>query len=72
MATLKFDYMTPDYQNLKVSDRIISLKHKTLSAIRYLSIDQAKIITRIYQENEDLPVILKRAKALAASLRICQ
>lgn len=39
-----------------------------MSAKRYLSIEQAKIITQVYQENEGLPVIIKRAKALAASL----
>jgi pyruvate formate-lyase/glycerol dehydratase family glycyl radical enzyme len=39
-----------------------------MSCERYISIEQAKIITRIYQQNEDLPVILKRAKALAQSL----
>jgi len=66
--------MTADNLNLglklnrKVSERIISLKNKTMSCERYLSIEQAKIITRVYQENEDLPVILKRAKALAQSL----
>lgn len=39
-----------------------------MSGDRYLSIEQAKIITRVYQQNEDLPVILKRAMALALSL----
>lgn len=58
----------PDTQNLKATDRIISLKNKTMSADRYLSIDQAKIITSVYQGNETLPVNLKRAKSLAASL----
>jgi formate C-acetyltransferase len=60
--------MTPDYQNHNATSRIISLKNKTLSAVRYLSIEQAKIITRVYKENEDLPVILKRAKVLAQAL----
>jgi pyruvate formate-lyase/glycerol dehydratase family glycyl radical enzyme len=60
--------MIPDIQNLKPTARILSLKKKTLNSERYLSIEQAKIITRIYQENESLPVIIKRAKALAASL----
>jgi len=60
--------MTPDPQIHKATDRIISLRNKTLSSVRYLSIEQAKIITRIYQQNEDLPVILKRAKALSQSL----
>jgi pyruvate formate-lyase/glycerol dehydratase family glycyl radical enzyme len=57
-----------EIQNPKPTQRIISLRDKTISSPRYLSIDQAKIITRVYQENESLPVILKRAKALAASL----
>ncbi len=60
--------MLPEIQNLKPTARILSLRNKTLSSNRYLSIDQAKIITRIYQENESLPVTMKRAKALAASL----
>jgi pyruvate formate-lyase/glycerol dehydratase family glycyl radical enzyme len=51
-----------------VTDRIISLRRKTLSADRYLSVEQALIITRIYKENPDDSVIIKRAKALAASL----
>ena len=54
--------------DIKPTERIISLREKTISAERYLSIEQAKIITRVYQQNENLPVILKRAKALAASL----
>ncbi|MGC1391085.1 MAG: formate C-acetyltransferase/glycerol dehydratase family glycyl radical enzyme [Bacteroidales bacterium] len=60
--------MISNIQYLKPTSRILSLKNKTLTADRYLSIDQAKIITRIYQENENLPVNIKRAKALAASL----
>jgi pyruvate formate-lyase/glycerol dehydratase family glycyl radical enzyme len=60
--------MIPEIQNIKPSIRILSLRKKTLSSSRYLSIEQAKIITRIYQENESLAVNIKRAKALAASL----
>lgn len=60
--------MIPVFQYLKPSERILSLKNKTLSSVRYLSIEQAKIITRVYIKNEDLPVILKRSEALAASL----
>jgi pyruvate formate-lyase/glycerol dehydratase family glycyl radical enzyme len=54
--------------NFPPSDRIRSLKDKTLNSVRYMSLEQAKIITCIYQQNESLPVILKRAKALAQSL----
>jgi formate C-acetyltransferase len=60
--------MISNYQILKASDRVLSLKKKTLSAKRFLSIDQAKIITRVYKQNEDIPVIIKRSEALAASL----
>jgi len=49
--------------------RIRSLINKTIIAERYLSLEQAKIITRIYKENEPAPVPLKRALALAASLK---
>jgi formate C-acetyltransferase len=50
------------------TERIISLRKKTVSAERFLSIEQAKIITRIYKQNEGLPVIMKRALALSDAL----
>jgi formate C-acetyltransferase len=52
----------------KPTERIVSLRKKTMEATRYLSIEQAKLITAVYQKYEDLPVILKRAKALEESL----
>ena len=52
----------------EVSARISSLRHKTLNAERYLSVEQAKIITGVYRENENMPVILKRAHAFSRSL----
>lgn len=64
--------MRPDYNsiilNINPSQRIQSLRNKTMSADRYLSIEQAKLITLSYQQNENLPVVLKRAEALAKSL----
>jgi formate C-acetyltransferase len=60
--------MIPEFVNLKPADRILTLRNRTLSARRYLSIEQAKIITQFYLENEHLPVILKRAGALEKSL----
>ncbi|MGE5421421.1 MAG: glycyl radical protein [Chloroflexota bacterium] len=51
------------------TERIRSLREKTLTAPRYMSVEQAGIITRIYRENEDAPVIMKRALSLAVSLR---
>jgi formate C-acetyltransferase len=56
-------------QRFVISERIASLKKKTVSGQRYMSVDQARIITRIYREHESAPRSQKRAKALAASLR---
>jgi formate C-acetyltransferase len=53
---------------VETDSRIRSLINKTITAERYLSLEQAKIITRIYSENEDSPVPVKRALALAAAL----
>ena len=61
--------MIEDSLNIQISGRIQSLKEKTMSAKRSLSLEQAGIITRFYRENEALPVCLKRAGALAVSLR---
>ncbi len=58
-----------DIRDLQMTARIKSLREKTVSEKRFLSVEQALIITRIYKENPDDPVIIKRAKALAASLR---
>ncbi|MCD7809329.1 MAG: formate C-acetyltransferase/glycerol dehydratase family glycyl radical enzyme [Erysipelotrichaceae bacterium] len=48
--------------------RIDILKDKMLSVSRYASIEQARIITRVYQENEDLSIPKKRALSLKAAL----
>ena len=48
--------------------RILALREKTLSAERLVSIEQAKIITAVYAECGEIPVILKRAKSLERSL----
>jgi pyruvate formate-lyase/glycerol dehydratase family glycyl radical enzyme len=60
--------MRSDIRHLVISERIKSLKEKTFSEKRFLSLDQAKIITRVYRENDRLPVDVKRVKALAQSL----
>jgi pyruvate formate-lyase/glycerol dehydratase family glycyl radical enzyme len=54
--------------NHQPTARIQLLKAKTLNSERYLSIEQAKIITRIYQQNEELPVLLKRSRSLGQAL----
>ena len=55
-------------QDLQRTDRISSLKEKTFSFSRYMSVEQARIITNVYRENPELSVPLKRATALASSL----
>ena len=60
--------MTELVSNIDPTQRILSLREKTLSSERYLSVEQARIITSIYKQNENLPVILKRSKALAQTL----
>ncbi|MBR3346656.1 MAG: formate C-acetyltransferase/glycerol dehydratase family glycyl radical enzyme [Solobacterium sp.] len=51
-----------------MNERIEHLKRRMLGEERFASIEQAKIITRIYQENEDRSIAKKRALALKAAL----
>lgn len=53
---------------LIMSPRIKYLKEKMLADKRYASIEQALIITETYKQNEDKPVIIKRALALNNAL----
>ena len=50
-----------------VSQRIQILKEKMLSAPRYASIEQARIITRVYQENEHLSIPKKKSLIFKSS-----
>ncbi|VDN48290.1 putative formate acetyltransferase 2 (pyruvate formate lyase II) [Petrocella atlantisensis] len=63
---LKADIL--EISKLKSTDRIKRLKEKTLNEPRYLSLEQAKIITECYQQNAHLPRILQRAKSLESAL----
>ncbi len=51
-----------------MNERIEYLKEKMLGEERYASIEQARIITRVYQENEDRSTARKRALSLKAAL----
>lgn len=55
-------------KELKDSKRIDLLKEKMLSSPRYASIEQARIITRVYQENQEKSIPYKRALSLKAAL----
>ena len=54
--------------DLYQTKRIDILKEKMLNEPRYASIEQARIITRVYQQNEHLSIPKKRALSLKAAL----
>jgi formate C-acetyltransferase len=51
-----------------MTERIFRLKSKLHTTPRYVSIEQAKIITQSYRDNEGEPRIIQRALALKAAL----
>lgn len=55
-------------KDLFMTRRIGYLKDKMLQEPRYASIEQARIITEVYQQNENRPRIIQRALALKAAL----
>ncbi|HWR11363.1 MAG TPA: formate C-acetyltransferase/glycerol dehydratase family glycyl radical enzyme [Rectinemataceae bacterium] len=54
---------------LKSSQRIMALKRRMLDEPRYLSVEQAKIVTEYYRENPDKPRNIQRAESLAEVMR---
>lgn len=54
--------------NLQQTQRIHILKEKMLNSPRYASIEQARIITHVYQQNENLSIPKKRALSLKTAL----
>ena len=61
--------MITEIKSPKVSDRISFLREKVLSTKPSVCTERAKFYTQVYQENEDKPVIIKRALALDKTLR---
>ena len=57
-----------ELDSVKLSDRIANLNEKMQMRPRYLSVEQAHIITQSYKANKDKPVIFKRAWALHDAL----
>ena len=49
--------------------RIKQLKKSMVDEQRYVSIEQARIITRVYKENEEKSIVIKRALGLYESLK---
>ena len=56
-------------EGLYQTQRIKDLKDKMLSEPRYASIEQALIITKTYQENEDDPKDHTESKIIKSSFR---
>ncbi|HTX73240.1 MAG TPA: glycyl radical protein [Rectinemataceae bacterium] len=54
-----------------MNDRLIELKDRILSALPSLCLERARVYTRVYRENEALPVVRKRALALLRTLQEC-
>ena len=54
---------------LTMTDRVRGLRKSMLDEQRYASIEQARIITEVYKNNDDKPVTIKRALSLYESLR---
>lgn len=59
----------PSIAALAQAPRIQQLRERMLAEPRIVSVEQAQITTRVYQEHEGESVIVKRAFALAAALR---
>ncbi len=56
-------------QNLSMPERIRRLSRRMLDEPRFLSIDQARLITESHMQHPDEPRNIQRARALALSLR---
>ncbi len=56
-------------ENLEQAIRIKQLKKDMLDEQRYASIEQARIITKVYRKNEDASIVIKRALSLYESLK---
>ena len=54
--------------DLSITDRIRSLKEATTSEERFMSVEQARLITETYRAHPDAPRVIQRARALAAAL----
>jgi formate C-acetyltransferase len=56
-------------KSTRITERIATLREKVLSTKPSVCTERAKIYTGVYRENEDQPVIIKRAMALEKTLR---
>lgn len=61
--------MITETKTAGITERIAGLKEKLLSVRSTICTERARIYTKVYQEHENLPVILKRAYALEKTLK---
>jgi formate C-acetyltransferase len=59
-------------RDLRSSQRVLTLKQRMLAEPRYLSVEQASIVTAYYRKNPDKPRNIQRAESLAETLRSIQ
>ena len=59
-----------EIKKLSLSNRIQSLKEDMLNEKRYVSLEQAHIITDVYKKCEGKPVIIKRAEAFRSACEL--
>ena len=52
-------------ERLEVTRRVAQLRARTMSADRWVSIEQARLVTEAYRQNEDQPRAVQRARAFA-------
>jgi len=64
--------MSPSIREQKSSLRIMALKRRMLDEPRYLSVEQAKIVTEYYRRNPGKPRNIQRAESLAEAMRRIQ
>lgn len=58
-----------DMNTFEIPPRIIELKERMMNEERYVSIEQARIVTEVYKKNTDLPTDVLRATALLEALK---
>jgi formate C-acetyltransferase len=62
------DFTIERIQKIELTERAETLRRRMLDEPRYVSVEQAKLITKAYREHPDDSVILKRAHALREAL----
>ena len=61
--------MISEKKTTEVTERISALRERVLSSKPSVCTERAKFYTQIYKQNEDKPVIIKRALALEKTLK---